>query len=71
MTSEDWIEICKDYRAMCDERDRIIENLQEENAILKKALEESRQTIEDVCIGQALECPDCGKFRPCLCHDKG
>ncbi len=44
--------------------------LEDENESLREQLAECRQTIEDVAIGQALECPTCGKFRPCCC-DKG
>lgn len=33
----------------------------------RSALAESRQTIEDVCIGTALQCPTCRKCKPCMC----
>lgn len=54
---------CKDYRVLVD-------RLEAENAHLRADLAECRQTVEDVAIGQALECVTCGKFRPCMC-DKG
>jgi hypothetical protein len=28
-------------------------------------------TIEDLACGAGIQCPDCGKQRPCLCQDAG
>lgn len=39
------------------------------NDRFKQEVADCRQTIEDVCIGVALECTRCGKPRPCLCQD--
>jgi hypothetical protein len=32
-------------------------------------LSQANQTIEDVACGTRLDCPRCGKVRPCLCQD--
>ncbi len=34
---------------------------------LEKELAEARETIEDVCIGTAIQCPTCNKWKPCMC----
>jgi hypothetical protein len=48
-----------------------IKLLREENRQLRSELAQANQTIEDVCCGAGIECPTCGKQRPCLCHDVG
>lgn len=59
------IEVCEEFRKLHER----IKSLENENAILRAALAEADQCIEDVCTGGRLECTVCGKIRPCLCQD--
>lgn len=34
---------------------------------LERDLKAAIETIEDVCIGTALQCPTCNQYKPCCC----
>jgi hypothetical protein len=58
--------------------DRVITDLLKENQQLhdtidrlEEELAEARQTIEDIAIGVALECPKCKCYKPCDCDHGG
>lgn len=55
------------YHELLEEISRLKKELAEAN----KRADDNWETIEDVCTGEGLACPDCGKKRPCLCHDTG
>lgn len=41
--------------------------LLDEISRLESCISTAHETIEYVAIGQKLECPQCGGFKPCLC----
>ncbi len=57
----------KDEEIECLKREnvRLLENL----ADLRSRVDGTMQCVEEVAIGQQLECIQCGKFRPCMCQD--
>jgi hypothetical protein len=58
------LDACVEYRAQLDV-------LLAENERLKQELSEHWSCIEDICCGAGIECPKCGKQRPCCCNDLG
>jgi hypothetical protein len=59
------------YQPKIAELELTIKLLREENRQLRSSLAQATETIELVCCGAGIECPECGKQRPCLCHDRG
>lgn len=46
-----------------------VASLEQQNRHLLCAIASANETIEDVCTGAGLTCPNCNKKRPCLCQD--
>jgi hypothetical protein len=65
------LEACKEYRLQLDYVE--MENRKQAETIARLTLElqSANQCLEDVCTGAGLECPVCGKQRPCCCMDLG